>query len=340
MDDPQRFASSIRELVVAWGSDVVLPVTDQSSAALLPNRNGLGRAVVPGPDAAAFNRIIDKQQVLAEAAKLGIGTPPQIVVLDPSERHVLDDVVQYPVVVKPSTSLQKGRRWPAQYAEDRATLKTIIAATPADGFPLLIQKRIIGWGCGMFMLIWDGSVLATFAHRRLRELPPSGGASVLSESIPADPVLVASSRELLQQFGWQGVAMVEYKIEDTTGRPYLMEVNGRLWGSLQLAIDSGVDFPALLVAAATGQAVLPQAPYRVGVRLTSFWRDFLHLYLRLRWDSSALHLPPGAPGRAKVFWETIRWRTQAHDDVWRWRDPLPFFSGTAAFWRDLLKREL
>jgi predicted ATP-grasp superfamily ATP-dependent carboligase len=58
---------------------------------------------------------------------------------------------------------------------------------------------------------------------------------------------------LLGQFDWQGVAMVEFKVEANTGTPYLLEVNGRFWGSLQLAIDAGVDFPALLVDAATGK---------------------------------------------------------------------------------------
>ena len=47
--------------------------------------------------------------------------------------------------------------------------------------------------------------------------------------------------------------MVEYKRDSSTGQPYLMEVNGRFWGSLQLAIDSGVDFPRILVACALGE---------------------------------------------------------------------------------------
>ena len=37
--------------------------------------------------------------------------------------------------------------------------------------------------------------------------------------------------------------MVEFRIEHGTGEAYLMEVNGRIWGSLQLAIDAGVNLP-------------------------------------------------------------------------------------------------
>lgn len=72
------------------------------------------------------------------------------------------------------------------------------------------------------------------------------------ESVVADPALVERSRRLLARLNWQGVAMVEYKIDASTGMPYLMEINGRFWGSLQLAIDAGVDFPRLLLEVATG----------------------------------------------------------------------------------------
>ena len=37
--------------------------------------------------------------------------------------------------------------------------------------------------------------------------------------------------------------MVEFKHDERDGVPKLMEINGRFWGSLQLAIDAGVDFP-------------------------------------------------------------------------------------------------
>jgi hypothetical protein len=213
-------------------------------------------------------------------------------------------------------------------------LKKAIATTPANAFPLLLQRRIIGPGCGIFLLVWEGRTLATFAHRRLREFPPSGGASVLSESVLADPLLVSRSRALLDRFDWQGVAMVEYKIEAATGTPYLMEVNGRFWGSLQLAIDAGVDFPTLLISAATGRFVGPQPSYRPGVRLRSLWRDLLHLSLRLRRSPAALNLASDAPDRWPVFWDTIRWYSRTHDDVWRWWDPRPFLSETLAFWKE------
>ena len=63
------------------------------------------------------------------------------------------------------------------------------------------------------------------------------------------------SLSLLRRLGACGVAMVEFRVDNRTREPYLMEVNGRFWGSLQLAIDAGVNFPALLVDLALGRPV-------------------------------------------------------------------------------------
>ena len=165
---------------------------------------------------------------------------------------------------------------------------------PAAAFPLLLQERVVGPGVGIFLLIWDGVLRATFAHRRLREKPPSGGVSVYRESIAADPALVERSRQLLAHFGWQGVAMVEYKVDERTGIPVLMEINGRFWGSLQLAVDAGVDFPRLLIDCAEGKPTRrTRRRITVGSRLRWWWGDVDQLLLRLRHSGADLGLPDG-----------------------------------------------
>jgi len=94
----------------------------------------------------------------------------------------------------------------------------------------------------------------------------------------------------------------------------IMEVNGRFWGSLQLAIDAGVDFPALLVQCASGERVLAPREYRVGVRSRWFWGDVDHLYLRLRNGGS----------RLQAVREFLRGASSDRSEVLRWRDPAPF----------------
>jgi len=75
--------------------------------------------------------------------------------------------------------------------------------------------------------------------------------------------------------------MVEFKVAPD-GTPYLMEINTRFWGSLQLAIDAGVDFPWLLYQLASGITPDPIPEYNVGVRLRWLLGDLDSLYLTLR----------------------------------------------------------
>lgn len=68
--------------------------------------------------------------------------------------------------------------------------------------------------------------------------------STLCRAEPADlhPAQMALSERLLQALDWDGPAMVEYRYEADSGRYWLMEVNGRYWGSLPLAWHCGAHF--------------------------------------------------------------------------------------------------
>ena len=233
-----------------------------------------------------------------------------------------------------------GNHFSVLHARDPSEYRERLASLPDHAFPLLVQQRITGPGQGIFLLVWGGELLASFAHRRLREMPPSGGASVLSESIRADPELVRQSRQLLEKLGWEGVAMVEFKVETTTGRAFLMEINGRFWGTTQLAIDAGVDFPALLVSAAGGGATPPSSPYREGVRLRQWWGDVDYLITRLRHSPAKLSLPADAPSTRRVLGEFLRWRSSSRLDAFRLDDPRPFLRDSAAWLRGRRRGEV
>jgi predicted ATP-grasp superfamily ATP-dependent carboligase len=212
-------------------------------------------------------------------------------------------------------------------------LARTLARFPDAAFPVLLQERVVGPGIGVFLLIWDGRVRAQFSHRRIREKPPAGGVSVYGESIASDPALVEKSAALLDRFGWCGVAMVEYKVDERTGTPVLMEINGRFWGSLQLAIDAGVDFPRLLIECAQGR--VPSAPpaYEAGVRLKWWWGDVDHLLARLRHSDAALGLVPGSPSRLRAVRDFLRGGAADRSETYRRDDPGPFRHETLAWFR-------
>jgi predicted ATP-grasp superfamily ATP-dependent carboligase len=334
---PAPFREAILSTIREHDIGVVLPVSDASNLALLGNRAEFGRAVVAGPSHAAFVRISDKASLAVVAQEVGIRVPRQVVLTRPADLATLEPTLSFPVVVKPVRSVQGGKSWAVGYADSVDDLRAMLGPLDNGTFPLLLQQKIVGGGSGVYLLRWDGRIRAAFQHRRVREYPPSGGGSSCCESVPLDEELLALSTRLLERHDWQGVAMVEYKVEHATGTPYLMEVNGRLWGSLQLAIDAGVDFPRLLVEAACGRPPGPAPTYRTGVRLRLWWRDVDHLLSRLRHSDAALRLPPGSKSRAGAVLEFLRWRRTERLDTLRWDDPRPFFTESRQWLSDRLR---
>ena len=203
--------------------------------------------------------------------------------------------------------------------------------------PSLIQQRIEGEGQGVFGLFDHGRPCALFAHRRIREKPPAGGVSVLRESIELPKPMTDYAVKLLEYVKWHGVAMVEFKVDQVSKIPRLMEINGRFWGSLQLAIDAGLNIPYLLYQVASGQTVaIPHNSYRAGIRSRWFLGDLDHLLMRLTKTNAKLHLGPDAPSRWRCAAEFLRLRGRdLHYEVESLSDPRPAWVEYRAWIRQL-----
>ncbi len=340
LGEPDRFADVVVELARRRRAALILPSTDAALLALLPIRDRLGSAELPFVDAARFRRISDKALLLATAPGVGIAVPRQCAATDrQAAAAAARSGLEYPLVLKPARSVgeSSGRRMKlaVRHAADPAELARVLDLVPDAAYPLLLQERIVGPGVGVFLLLWNGQLKAAFSHRRIREKPPSGGVSVYRESIPLDPELLTRSRALLDAFEWDGVAMIEYKVDERTGMPYLMEINGRFWGSLQLAVDAGVDFPALLAALALGLDPEPVTTYRVGMRSRWWWGDVDHLLARLRRSPQALALPPGSPGRWRALADFLTLHRTDRNEILRSDDPRPFLRETGQWLRGL-----
>jgi predicted ATP-grasp superfamily ATP-dependent carboligase len=331
--DPQSFIEHLSLLVRRSNIDVVIPMTDASMLAALEGADQLAPAIIPVAEIEPYRAVSDKEGVLKVAPRFGIAVPAQRTLTLDHARAIDEFEISYPIVVKPARSVGEhgGRRshFCVSYARNATELTSVVRSADPAAFPLLLQQRVVGPGVGVFLLLWDGETIAAFSHRRLREKPPSGGVSVYRESIAADPDLVARSRALLEHFGWRGVAMIEYKIDERTGIPYLMEINGRFWGSLQLAVDAGVDFPNLLLSVAV-DGERPSTPeYRVGVRSRWWWGDVDQLITRLRRSARALTLPENSPTRWQAVREFLRVGDSAdRNEILQLDDPWPFVRET------------
>jgi predicted ATP-grasp superfamily ATP-dependent carboligase len=257
--------------------DLLIPVSEDSVALLSEEREAFqGDVKLALPDRDGLQVTRDKLGTLDLATRLGIPVPRTALVESASEAVRSADSLGWPIVLKPQVSRalrEEGRldAFQVTYATDTRSLIERMRRFE-HRCPVLLQEYHQGEGHGVGLLMRSGRPVLAFQHRRLREVPTTGGSSSFRESVRLDPALYDYSLRLLGALDWTGVAMVEFKL--TPDGPQLMEINGRIWGSLPLAVKSGVDFPAHLADLYLGNGgdstTAPITSYSVGVRSRDF----------------------------------------------------------------------
>jgi len=196
-------------------------------------------------------------------------------------------------------------------------------------FPLVQEWIPDGGGTFGFSALFDeaSNVKAAFIHKKMRMYPVQGGPSTLREGV-CHPQIMEWGISLLKALNWTGIAMAEFKVDPRDGIPKLMEVNPRFWGSLQLAIISGVDFPWLILNMALGKDFSPVLDYRVDQRCRwLLFGDILHFIKNPR----RFHLRPS-------FFRFLDANTS--DDIFSLDDPLPVLGAAATFFTFLYDPEM
>jgi predicted ATP-grasp superfamily ATP-dependent carboligase len=150
----------------------------------------------------------------------------------------------------------------------------------------IIQEYIEGQGFGFFAL-YDrkGEVKAHFGHKRIREYPTSGGPSSCCESF-YDAELFQMGRRLLESLEWTGLAMVEFKFDEIRRQYFVIEVNPRYWGSLPLAVNSGVNFPVLHALSALEIDYQPVVDFRLGMKTRFLDRDIKAIMANIHFEKN------------------------------------------------------
>lgn len=331
---PKAYVSWLAALMAECAFDFVVPVTEVTSQLLLNRKDALPGLSLPFASYDTVMELADKGQLMERAAELGIPHPETRWFAHAGE--LLEGTIEYPVVLKPCLSkIFTGESWIAtrvrvlQSPEDLK--QELYRNAYLHEYPFMLQSFIPGNGAGVFCLYDRGRPVTYFAHKRLREKPPEGGVSVLSESALPDPSMQEYAARLLEAVGWHGVAMVEFRVAPD-GTPYLMEVNTRFWGSLQLAIDAGVDFPGLLWEVHQGRSPRGPERYRVGQRLRWLLGDLDSLYLYLRGPRTL-----GEKGRRLLEFVTPQLSGLKHE-VNRWGDLRPAWFELKRYLKDLIGR--
>ncbi|WP_277554222.1 ATP-grasp domain-containing protein [Halobaculum limi] len=254
----QRFVDHLLEHLEASSYEVVFPVLDSTSAVCSRHKETLERTgtTVAVEDWERFAIPYDKARLFRLATSLPVRTPETWTPESPATVAALADDITYPVVVKPRSKTvwdSEGechftRVGDDNYADSPAelveTYERLLERHPVlaeeDHYPM-VQARIPGSTTTTVVLADAGEILLHFQEERVRTYPASGGESTLLRPVH-DPEMFEAAETIIRALEWTGPAMVEF-MRTPAGESYLIEVNGRYWGSVPFAIESGVDIP-------------------------------------------------------------------------------------------------
>jgi len=334
--------AELREWAERRGINIVLPVTERACQLCNAERDQWeALAITLGcAQSEVLRRAFDKLETIDRAKLCGVQVPATAAPDSLPGFRAAADELGYPCVVKPRFSnAWNGTAFAPDlgpvYVGGPENLDAAVRSRRQGDYWPFIQAYVHGRGTGVSVVCDHGRVVALLAHERLREVRPSGSGSSLRRSVQPDPRLREGVERLVADLEWHGPAMVEFR-HDGDHPPWLMEVNGRFWGSLQLAISAGVDFPVLWTRLLSGKAPQPLDQYDVGVTVRWLWGDVKRFLYILR------GAPPGFPGPYPSAWQGFkelvgRQPPGTRLEIWNTRDPFPGVAEFVQGLRDLVR---
>ncbi|WP_255334672.1 ATP-grasp domain-containing protein [Methanosarcina sp. KYL-1] len=309
---PSEFVTSLIQTISKNKYDVLIPVHSEDTYLIAKYKSKFEPYTkIPLHDYSTIMNVNDKGYLMKVADNLGVRVPKTFYPGNLNELDFIANGIGFPLVIKLRNSFSSiGLSY--VYSKEELFKKyeeTILKFNLSPSEYPLIQEYIEGDGYGVSLLYNQGSLRAKFTHKRLREYPISGGPSTYRISVK-HPKMEKIATKLLDYFSWHGVAMVEFKLDRKNNEPVLMEINPRFWGSINQAVQSGVDFPYLLYTMALEGDVKPVLDYKVGVKTRNMFIDSFAVIKSFQKNKDFKLVKEFFPFSAK-------------DDVFSLCDPLP-----------------
>jgi predicted ATP-grasp superfamily ATP-dependent carboligase len=323
--DRPAFIAAVTEFVRDHAPRVILPTGDVTIGVLRQYREQLAElgCVLALASESALDIANDKDRTLTLAEQLGIAQPKSLRIGWLDDLAVAVTEFGFPFVLKPTISWTGGtveRLVPVDVI-DQDEASEVTERILKAGAGVLAQQWVPGRREGVTLLIAGDEVMAACGHIAHRTTPPLGGASVVRESIQAPADTLDAAVRLAKAIGLQGACEVEFR-RDAEDRPLLMEINARLAGTIENAVQAGVDFPLMIWQWATGQDVAHVTGYRSGIRTR-----WLHGDLRWLWQNwQRSGRPDSMPHVQSICTFISEFAKSRRYDYFDRRDVMPFLA--------------
>ena len=233
IENAEKYAESLSKIIADNEIDLFFPINSVEMNIVLSKRNRFGKSLSYWGDYTSFQTLNDKNRLMQLCQECCIKMP-----------RCFDSFEQadFPLVIKPNVSSSaKG----VKYFSNADDLNRYKHKVNLKDF--LMQQYIKGVGVGYSVFAVNGEIKAGYGHKRLAEYPVNGGSSMYRENYE-DQRMAEIADKIIRKTGWSGFAMFEFKLTDD-GELYLIEVNPRIWGSINQGLQNGVNYFSVLLGA-------------------------------------------------------------------------------------------
>jgi predicted ATP-grasp superfamily ATP-dependent carboligase len=284
--DIRLFLKTVQKIAAGSYFDMLLPAGDCALIPLSENREKIPPYIkFPFASKEAIRTTFKKTLTLKLAMANDIPIPQTFFVNSMRDLKRSSEKMSYPAVIKPSQSwvwdgdIASHHR--ACYVNTPQSLLFVYKQMHAySPFPI-VQEYIPGITYSVGVLYNHSKLRAICCIKQHRTIPVLGGWATFRETVKLDPKMRDYTLRLMRALNWHGVAEVEFRVDSRDFTPKLMEINGRFWGSVELAITSGIDFPYLLYRLEVDGDVNPVFSYRAGIKRRWLQGDLGRLFTLL-----------------------------------------------------------
>lgn len=328
------FIRDILNIVEQHQVSMIIPAVESTMVAL-DNRREEIEAVcrIAAPESSKLEISIDKLRTIELAQKVGVPVPKTICTDDLAEAINASRNFRFPVALKPRgnalhPSTKNALGFKVQYAQSHAELEKNLRTFQQSGALPMIQEYASGVGICVSSLFDHGKPVVMFPYKRLREVPLTGGVSVVRKGLELDEQLKGYVTKLLEAIQWHGIAMVEFKYDEATDQYSLMEINGRFQASTALSLDSGLNLPYMVYNLYSGRpAGSPTVTYRPG-EIERWLRGDIHALIAylmgITQQEAVLEARQTLPSRWRATYDFLKdFRLGIHYDEFKVSDPIP-----------------
>ncbi|MDD5570384.1 MAG: ATP-grasp domain-containing protein [Bacteroidales bacterium] len=252
-----QYLKDISDIIKKENIDFFFPVSSKYIRSIIENRNLFGNSLNYIGTYEAY-KILNNKNLLIEYLS------NNNLVKIPKRFNSLSEA-EIPFVCKPEeSSASRG----VKYIKNQNDLKKIKTYNQEN---TIIQEYIEGTGVGLGCFAKNGEIIAFYTHKRLAEYPITGGTSVYRDYYE-NSELLNTCNNIIKPLKWSGFIMFEFKLAGNN-ELYLIEINPRIWGSINQGLQNGVNYFAPLLG------ISPEKGFKKNKIIKTYLSPFIYLVL-------------------------------------------------------------